>query len=104
LQFSTGVQAETLDVSRGWTTETAFAMLDQWPITHGKQDHKCPFSEGIHLNVSAIEAICFTFTFNILHLFSCPYGDMTQGENALKRVFEQKQRKYRQLTQELSNL
>jgi hypothetical protein len=36
--------------------------------------------------------------------FSCPYGYMTQGENALKRVFEQKQRKYRQLAQELSNL
>jgi hypothetical protein len=29
---------------------------------------------------------------------------MTQGENALKPVFEQKQRKYRQLAQELSNL
>jgi hypothetical protein len=36
--------------------------------------------------------------------FSCPYGYMTQGENALKRVFEQKQRKHRQLAQELSNL
>jgi hypothetical protein len=36
--------------------------------------------------------------------FSCPYGYMTQGEKALKRVFEQKQRKYRQLAQELSNL
>jgi hypothetical protein len=36
--------------------------------------------------------------------FSCSYGYMTQGENALKRVFEQKQRKYRQLAQELSNL
>jgi hypothetical protein len=36
--------------------------------------------------------------------FSCPYGYMTQGENALKRVFEQKQRKYSQLAQELSNL
>jgi exonuclease III len=36
--------------------------------------------------------------------FSCPYGYMTQGENALKRVFEQKQRMYRQLAQELSNL
>jgi hypothetical protein len=36
--------------------------------------------------------------------FSWPYGYMTQGENALKRLFEQKQRKSRQLTQELSNL
>jgi hypothetical protein len=36
--------------------------------------------------------------------FSCPYGYMTQGENAPKRVFKQKQRKYRQLAQELSNL
>jgi hypothetical protein len=36
--------------------------------------------------------------------FSCPYGYLTQGENALKRVFEQKQRKYRQLAQDLSNL
>jgi hypothetical protein len=36
--------------------------------------------------------------------FSCPYGYMTQGENALKRAFEQKQRKYRQLAQDLSNL
>jgi hypothetical protein len=36
--------------------------------------------------------------------FSCPYGYMTQGENALKHVFEQKQRKYRQPAQELSNL
>jgi hypothetical protein len=36
--------------------------------------------------------------------FSCQYGYMTQGENALTRVFEQKQRKYRQLAQELSNL
>jgi hypothetical protein len=36
--------------------------------------------------------------------FSCPYGYMTQGENSLKRVFEQKQCKYRQLAQELSNL
>jgi hypothetical protein len=36
--------------------------------------------------------------------FFCPYGYMTQGENALKRVFEQKQCKYRQLAQELSNL
>jgi hypothetical protein len=35
---------------------------------------------------------------------SCPCGYMTQGENALKRVFEQKQHKYRQLTQEHSNL
>jgi hypothetical protein len=25
--------------------------------------------------------------------FSCPYGYMTQGENALKRVFEQKRHK-----------
>jgi hypothetical protein len=36
--------------------------------------------------------------------FSCPYGYMTQGENALKRVFEQKQRVNRQLAQEFSNL
>jgi hypothetical protein len=36
--------------------------------------------------------------------FSCPYGYMTQGENALKCVFEQKQPKYRQLAQELSIL
>jgi hypothetical protein len=36
--------------------------------------------------------------------FSCPYGYMTQGENTLKRVFEQKQRNYRQLAQEVSNL
>jgi hypothetical protein len=36
--------------------------------------------------------------------FSCPYGDMTQRENAMKRVFEQKQRKDRQLAQELSKL
>jgi hypothetical protein len=36
--------------------------------------------------------------------FSCPYDYMTQGENSLKRVFEQKQRKYRKLAQELSNL
>jgi hypothetical protein len=36
--------------------------------------------------------------------FSCPYGYVTQGENGLKRVFERKQRKYRQLAQEHSNL
>jgi hypothetical protein len=36
--------------------------------------------------------------------FYCSYGYMTQGENALKRVFEQKQRKNRQLAQELSKL
>jgi hypothetical protein len=36
--------------------------------------------------------------------FSCPYGYIAQGENPLKRVFEQKQRKFRQLAQELSDL
>jgi hypothetical protein len=36
--------------------------------------------------------------------FSCPYCYMTQGENAPKRAFEQKQRKYRQLAQQLSKL
>jgi hypothetical protein len=36
--------------------------------------------------------------------FSCPNGYVTYGENALKRVFEQKQRKYRQLAHELSIL
>jgi hypothetical protein len=35
--------------------------------------------------------------------FSCPHGYMTQGENALKLIFEQKQRKYRQLAQEPSH-
>jgi hypothetical protein len=35
---------------------------------------------------------------------SCPDGYMIQGENALKRVFEQKQHKYRQLAQEVSIL
>jgi hypothetical protein len=35
---------------------------------------------------------------------SCPHGYMTQGENVLKRVFELKQGKNRQLAQELSNL
>jgi hypothetical protein len=35
---------------------------------------------------------------------SCPYGCVTQGEKALKCVFEQKQGKHRQPAQELSNL
>jgi hypothetical protein len=34
--------------------------------------------------------------------FSYAHGYMTQGENSLKRVFEQKQLKYRQLAQGLS--
>jgi hypothetical protein len=36
--------------------------------------------------------------------FSCPYGHMTRGENALKGVFEQKQCRDRQSAQELTNL
>jgi hypothetical protein len=35
---------------------------------------------------------------------SCPYGHVTQGENALKHVFEQKQCRCRQVAQQLSDL